>query len=159
MPNKPKLQSFPNSNGSWLPPASTQSPRRQCKKTMRRWAGPPARKLRKSVGGLTRVLAIEVLAAARGIDLRALVAGTGHRCSSRCCANTRAGPRHRSISGTRDRSSRSTRPKRRLGRSRRSHYRPATLTRCSVKCNNGDVHSTRPTLPSHFADDDLAFSF
>lgn len=118
-----------------------------------------ARKLRKSVDGLTRVLVIEVLTAARGIDLRALVAGTGHRCSSRCCANTRAGPRHRSISGTRDRSSRSTRPKRRLGRSRRSHYRPATLTRCSVKRNNGDVHSTRPTLPSHFADGDLAFSF
>ena len=39
-----------------------------------------ARKLRRAVDGLTRVLAVELLTAARGIELRApLDAGAGHR--------------------------------------------------------------------------------
>ncbi|MDY6051851.1 MAG: aromatic amino acid lyase, partial [Rothia sp. (in: high G+C Gram-positive bacteria)] len=39
--------------------------------TFEDWKVEAARKLRKAVDGLTRVLAIEILTAARGIDLRA----------------------------------------------------------------------------------------
>ena len=53
-----------------------------------------ARKLRRSVDGLTRVLAIEVLTAARALDLRApLEPVAGHRRRRRaCCATPVEGP-------------------------------------------------------------------
>ena len=44
---------------------------RRCRRTTCRWAGRLARKLRRAIDGLTRVLAIEILTAARGLDLRA----------------------------------------------------------------------------------------
>ena len=67
------------------------------------WAA--GRKLRRAVDGLTRVLAIELLTAARGLELRApLAPGPGHRRGGRRAAGRR-GPRSRSrTAGCRPRS-------------------------------------------------------
>ena len=68
--------------------ASTRSPPAPCRRTTSRWAGRPPASCAASVDGLTRVLAIEVLTAARALDLRApLDAVAGHRRRrARCCA-------------------------------------------------------------------------
>ena len=63
-----------------------------------------ARKLRRGIDGLTRVLAVELLTAARGIELRA--AATCARCrhrSSRPFAPPEGRPQRRSLARPRDR--------------------------------------------------------
>ena len=109
-----------------------------------------ARKLRRSVDGLTRVVAIEVMTAARALDLRARPATPPARRPRRrpapsyaCCASTASGPRPRPVPLARDRDRRRAgrvglRPVRR----RRSDRRPRMSdepTRCP---------STPPTAPS-----------
>ena len=55
-----------------------------------------ARKLRRAIDGLTRVLGIEILTAARAMDLRApLAAVAGHRAPSRDLLRARGDPRPR----------------------------------------------------------------
>ena len=92
------------------------------------WAA--ARKLRRSVDALTRVLAIELLTAARALDLRApLVAGRRHR---RCAwTAVRAGrrPRSRPLAVPRDRGRRAHRRRRHPARRRRVRRRRPRLTR------------------------------
>ena len=91
-----------------------------------------ARKLRRAIDGLTRVLAIEVLTAARGIDMRApLTAVAGHRCRGCAASRTRRRPRPGPLSGTRDRGRRRVGP---LGcdcQGRRGRHRPAAGSRLS----------------------------
>ena len=66
----------------------------RCRRTTSRWAGPPRASCAASIDGLTRVLAIELLTAARGIDLRAPLRARRRRPppSSPRCASTRPGP-------------------------------------------------------------------
>ena len=72
-----------------------------------------ARKLRRSVDGLTRVVAIEVLTAARALDMRELAAGTGHRRRRTAAARRRhRGPRPRPVPVARDRDDRLARRQR-----------------------------------------------
>ena len=92
------------------------------------WSG--ARKLRRSVDGLTRVLAVEVLTAARGIQLRApLDPRPGHRRRRRRSRRaTSRRPRHRPLPRPRDRgaSSRSSRSGAVVDRRLRSTPAPST---------------------------------
>ena len=89
-----------------------------------------ARKLRKSIDGLTRVLAIEILTAARGVDLRApLEPGAGHRRGDRPAP--RAGCRSRALTATCRRRSR-----------RRS--RSSAPARCSPQPRQSPAHSPDP---------------
>ena len=102
----------------------------RCRRTTSRWAGPPARKLRRALDGLTRVLAIELLTAARGIELRApLTPGARHRRGDRRAAR-RPGPAPTASSPPRSRppspSSRSggAAARRRIRHRRAAHDRP-----------------------------------
>ena len=70
-----------------------------------------ARKLRRSVDGLGRVLAIELLTAARALDLRAPLRPRpgDRRGGAPRCARLGAGPRARPVPGRRDRGGRRVR--------------------------------------------------
>ena len=54
-----------------VPPRSTPSRRARCRRTTSRWAGAPHASCAARVDGLSRVVAVEVLTAARALDLRA----------------------------------------------------------------------------------------
>ena len=99
-----------------------------------------ARKLRRSVDGLTRVVAIEVLTAARALDMRDARAVAGHRCRRTPAAGRRhRGPRPRPAPVTRDRDGRLAR-RQRCGPRRRP-----------VRDRRTAVTSTNPRLPIHAA--------
>ena len=99
------------------------------------------RKLRRAVDGLTRVLAIEVLTAARALDLRApLSPRPGHRRRRRAAARGRGrGPRPRPLPLPRDRG------RRRPGRLRRRPVRRRAPDR------SPRMSAANPRLPIHAA--------
>ena len=89
-----------------------------------------ARKLRRAVDGLTRVLAIELLTAARALDLRAPL--TPAPATAAVVAGLRAqsvaGPRRRPVPLTRDRNGRGLREIRRRGARRRDGHGAAGVS-------------------------------
>ena len=89
--------------------------RRPCRRTTSRWAGRPPASCAARVDGLTRVLAIELLTAARALDLRAPLAPAPATAAARDAA-ARAGRRARPgpLPLARDRSRRRARPVRAL---------------------------------------------
>ena len=102
-----------------------------------------ARKLRRGIDGLTRVLAIEVLTAARGIDMRRpLTPSPGHRCRAlRWCASTSQAPARTAIWRPRSLPSSSWRGRVRSSRRSRSAVGPLRVSRidrdASNQINNG----------------------
>ena len=94
-----------------------------------------ARKLRRAVDGLTRVLAIELLTAARGVELRAPLTpapatGSGdHRTAGRRSPRPRSGP----LARPRDRDRRPARRQWRRRHRRRVRHRPPELNSCVPK--------------------------
>ena len=141
-------------------PASVDSipSARRCRRTTSRWAGPAARKLRRAVDGLTRVLAVEVLTAARGLDLRAPLApapATGAVVQA-LRRRRSPGPAPTATSRPRSRRPSSFVAAGAARRRRRVRHRPARAepprqptTRPSnhPHSSNGDRHGRRPPRP------------
>ena len=90
-----------------------------------------ARKLRRSVDGLTRVLAIEVLTAARALDLRAPLEPGAPARARRCAPSASASRASAPTATSPPRSRRRARAcrRRRAARGRRARHRPAGLAR------------------------------
>ena len=75
-------------------PAPTASPPRPCRRTTCRWAGPRPASCAGSIDNATRVVAIEVMTAARALELRRAARAGGRPPPpwSRACGRSRAGP-------------------------------------------------------------------
>ena len=114
---------------------------------MCRWAGRPARKLRRAVDGLTRVLAIELLTAARALDLRAPLEPAPATAAVRAGLAAR-GPaaRARPLPGTGDRGGSAFVASGR--RWRRPSPSPAHCAEVTPTCRpKGRRHGRRPSRP------------